>query len=65
MTQEFKENFHDAAQFYLANKLTWLKKQKKKIGIIIPVWRSVDIDDMDDWKNAELLFKSLRWQKKL
>jgi len=59
MTQDFLENYHDAAQFYVANKKTWFVREKKKFGVVIPIWRSVDIDDSDDWKNAELLFKSL------
>ena len=59
MTQDFIENYHDAAQFYVANKKTWFVREKKKFGVVIPIWRSVDIDDSDDWKNAELLFKSL------
>ena len=64
MTQEFTESFHDAAHFYIASKKSWLKKNKKKFGVVVPVWRCVDIDDLDDWKNAELLFDALKCQKK-
>jgi len=32
----------------------------KAIGYEIPQWRSVDIDNISDWKKAELLFKVLK-----
>ena len=35
------------------------------LGFTISKWRSVDIDNEDDWKKAELLFKLLtRYKKK-
>lgn len=64
MTQSFEKTYHDAAQFYIASKKSWLKKNKKKYGIVIPIWRSVDIDDSEDWKNAELLFHAIKCKKK-
>jgi CMP-N-acetylneuraminic acid synthetase len=30
------------------------------IGLPIPKWRAVDIDNLQDWKRAELLFKVLK-----
>ena len=53
--------YHDVGQFYFAHKNTWLKKiNKTRYGVKIPSWRSIDIDNNDDWKKAELIFKSLR-----
>lgn len=57
-TQDFKDSFYDSGTFYLADKKTWLKKSNlKKIGIKINWWDAVDIDNSDDWKKAELIFK--------
>lgn len=65
MTQTFETKYHDAGQFYLATPETWFQKNKKKIGIIIPIWRSVDIDDEEDWITAKYLFNSINsWKKK-
>lgn len=57
-TQYFKNRYHDAGQFYFANKDIWLNKKKnKRIGIEIPKWHTVDIDTKEDWNFAKLLFK--------
>lgn len=56
-TQDLNPKFYDAGQFYIANKSTWLKKNKlNKIGMPIPNWRVADIDNLNDWKKAELIF---------
>ena len=59
MTQDYEKYFHDIGQFYLAKNKTWMKKKRDNYGVIIPIWRAVDIDDLEDWKHAELLFNSL------
>ena len=58
-TQDLEDTYHDAGQFYLASRDTW----KSKINIfdeakpiIIPSWRAIDIDTVEDWKLAELIF---------
>lgn len=57
-TQDFKDKFYDSGSFYLANKKTWLNKKKKIIiGINSPWFTGVDIDNLEDWKKAEVLFK--------
>ena len=61
-TQDFIKSFHDVGQFYWGTKDNWLSKNKihsSSIGLVISKWRSVDIDTNDDWKKAELLFKTL------
>lgn len=53
-------------QFYWGTVANWLKKKNihsNAIGFKIPNWRSVDIDSLDDWKRAELLFKILKHSK--
>jgi len=36
------------------------KKKKKIIGIKSDWWSAVDIDTPDDWKKAELLYKTFK-----
>ena len=61
-TQDLIKSFHDAGQFYWGTKNSWLSKKQmhsSSLGYIISKWRSVDIDNNEDWKKAELLFKLL------
>ena len=61
-TQDLIKSFHDAGQFYWGTKNSWLSKNQmhsSSLGYIISKWRSVDIDNNEDWKKAELLFKLL------
>ena len=62
-TQDLVKSYHDAGQFYLGTVTNWLSKKKLHlncIGLPIPKWRVVDIDNLQDWKRAELLFKVLK-----
>lgn len=60
-SQDLKETFHDAGQFYWGTTATWLKK-KKIIGknsfpVMIPRNRALDIDTIEDWFIAERMFE--------
>ena len=62
-SQDFPDVFHDAGQFYWGRPKAWLKKknifhEKSKI-VPIPRWRVQDIDTIDDWRRAELIFKMM------
>lgn len=61
-TQDLKNNYHDAAQFYLASKQNWIRSNSiisnKASFIKLSKLEVHDIDEPDDWKYAELLFKS-------
>lgn len=62
-TQDLVKSYHDAGQFYWGSVNNWLSKKKMHsngIGLPIPKWRVVDIDNLQDWKRAELLFKVLK-----
>jgi pseudaminic acid cytidylyltransferase len=62
-TQDLIKSYHDAGQFYWGSFTNWLSKKKMHsngIGLPIPKWRAVDIDNLQDWKRAELLFKVLK-----
>jgi len=57
-TQDLETTYHDAGQFYWGQASAWLKHKKMHtdgLGMPIPNWRVVDIDNMEDWKRAELL----------
>lgn len=62
-TQSLKDSYYDAGQFYWAEYKFWMSdflSHKKSKGIIIPSWRSHDIDTYEDWKRAEIFFKVLK-----
>jgi CMP-N-acetylneuraminic acid synthetase len=60
-TQKLRKNYHDAAQFYLGWKKSWLSKQHilndRSDFILISSLGSWDIDDYDDLKTAKILWK--------
>jgi pseudaminic acid cytidylyltransferase len=58
-TQDLEKIYHDAGQFYWGKANAWLEHKKMHtdgLGYPIPNWRVVDIDTLEDWKRAELLF---------
>jgi len=62
--QDIEDLYHDAGQFYFGNKNLWLNTKRNmfenSIGIKIPSWRVIDIDNIDDWKRAEKIFFTFR-----
>lgn len=59
-SQDCERYFHDAGQFYWGTRDTWINKDdihKNAIGIKLSRWEVVDIDNVDDWKYAELIYK--------
>lgn len=64
-TQDLEATYHDAGQFYWGKSSAWREHKKMHsdgIGMVIPNWRVVDIDNYDDWKRAELLIEAFRNQ---
>jgi pseudaminic acid cytidylyltransferase len=62
-SQDLKETYHDAGQFYWGTYDAWTKKKiifggNSKI-YLMPQLRSQDIDTTDDWHIAEKLFRLL------
>ena len=58
-SQDLEKSYHDAGQFYwgktnsiMKNKITF---SEISIPYIIPSFRSIDIDDTEDWKQALLM----------
>ena len=59
-SQDLKETFHDAGQFYWASSKRWVNEAdifKLSKPYILPRSRVQDIDNLEDLKHAELLFK--------
>tara|TARA_B100000212_G_scaffold202287_1_gene152601 strand:+ start:408 stop:1091 length:684 start_codon:yes stop_codon:yes gene_type:complete len=62
-SQDLEEFFHDAGQFYWGKKEAWFSKKnffENSMPIILPSWRVQDVDTIDDWKRAELIFNSIK-----
>ena len=62
-TQDLEKRYHDCGLFYWGKESSWSNKMKMHtdgVTYIIPSWRSVDIDDENDWKRAELIVDSIQ-----
>ena len=59
-SQDLDQTFHDAGQFVIGKQTAWLEKNpltdSRTFPIIIPKSRVQDIDDEDDWVEAEKKF---------
>jgi N-acylneuraminate cytidylyltransferase len=66
-SQDLPIALHDAGQFYWGRPVAWMEGKRifdrYSVPIFIPRWRVQDIDDIDDWKRAELLFNQLKGHK--
>jgi len=62
-SQQLEARFHDSGTFYFAYAKTWLREtpmlQKSK-GIEIPSWRVQDIDTLEDWKRAQIIYEMIK-----
>ena len=66
-SQDLKSSYHDAGQFYWWNykifqKFSSISDQykSKRFPFIIPRHQLQDIDDREDWKLAEILYKNMK-----
>ena len=68
MSNNLEKIYHDAGQFYFGKKESFLNYKptfgKKSFPMILPKSLVQDIDDIDDWKIAENLVKTLYETKK-
>ena len=66
-SQDMPTALHDAGQFYWGRPSAWIAGKKifdrHSVPVIIPHWRVQDIDNLDDWKRAELIFNQLESRK--
>jgi len=60
-SQKFEDTYHDAGQFYWGRVNTWLNNKSllnnDAYAFKLPQLRVQDIDDLEDWKITEKLFK--------
>lgn len=63
-SQDLEEAFHDAAQFYWGRAEAFLREvvmySKASIPVILPRSKVQDIDTLEDWENAELLYEIMQ-----
>ena len=60
-SQDLKPMFHDAGLFYMGRKLAWFSKKQIFMGsrpLILPRWKVHDIDTLEDWERAELIYNA-------
>ena len=62
-SQDLEPTYHDAGQFYWGRKKAWhegrLVFAPHSLPLHLPRYRVQDIDTLDDWKRAELMFEAL------
>ena len=61
-SQDLERAYFDAGQFYWGSVHSWLTTDRvhsNSVGFPIPLWRTVDIDTVDDWVRAENLYQTL------
>jgi pseudaminic acid cytidylyltransferase len=62
-SQELEPAFHDAGQFYWGRHEAWLAQRSIFAAhsrmVLIPNYRVQDIDTLDDWKRAEMIYEIL------
>ncbi len=68
-SQDLEEAYHDAGQFYWGKSSAFLNDEvvfsNISIPIILPRYLVQDIDTLEDWKKAELMFKILLETKEI
>jgi N-acylneuraminate cytidylyltransferase len=60
-SQDLTPAYHDAGQFYWGSAPAWLEKRRifspNSAAFIVPSHEVQDIDTLDDWRRAELLYQ--------
>lgn len=63
-SQDLEEAYHDAGQFYFGTAQAWLSNKpifsKESTAVILPRYMVQDIDTLEDFKRAELMYKVLQ-----
>ena len=59
-SQDLEKSFHDAGQFYWGKRSSWMGEEKildhNTVPIFIPRYKVQDIDNEEDWIQAERIF---------
>lgn len=65
-SQDLEEAWHDAGQFYWGNPDAWLEHKpiflSNSAPVILPSYRVQDIDTLEDWTRAELMFEAMGYR---
>jgi pseudaminic acid cytidylyltransferase len=63
-SQDLERAYHDAGQFYWGRAAAWMSAQTlfgaDSAALVLPPQRVQDIDTLDDWLRAELMFKAVQ-----
>lgn len=66
-SQDLPDIYHDAGQFYWAKPDIWKRKAReyndRNAIVEIPNYRVQDIDNIEDWKNAEIIYQLIESSK--
>jgi len=67
-SQDLPVALHDAGQFYWGRPSSWIEGlrifDQHSVPVVIPRWRVQDIDTLDDWHRAEVIYKLLEQTNK-
>ncbi|MCU7834944.1 MAG: pseudaminic acid cytidylyltransferase [gamma proteobacterium symbiont of Taylorina sp.] len=58
-SQDLEEAYHDAGQFYWWTEQSLSQGAKENAAIILPRYLVQDIDTLEDWKRAELMYQAM------
>ena len=62
-SQDLEESWHDAGQFYWGRAASWLNCLplfgQHSAPVILPRYRVQDIDTLEDWERAELMYRAM------
>lgn len=62
-SQDLEESYHDAGLFYWGKASAYIEKREfyssKTVPYIMPRYRVQDIDEIEDWKRAELMYSAI------
>lgn len=63
-SQDLEEAYHDAGQFYWGTTEAWLEEKPlfsdRSVAVLIPRHLVQDIDTLEDWIRAELMYRALK-----
>ncbi len=59
-SQDLEEAYHDAGQFYWWTEQSLQQGVKERIPVFLPRYLVQDIDTLEDWKRAELMYQAMQ-----
>jgi pseudaminic acid cytidylyltransferase len=59
-SQDLEEAFHDAGQFYWWTEDSLNNEVKVRLPVLLPRYLVQDIDTLEDWKYAELMYQTMQ-----